>query len=60
MEQSAQNELIGKVHEVKGTIKEKLGELTDNPKLKIEGKVENLTGHLQNKVGQLQKVVGKP
>jgi uncharacterized protein YjbJ (UPF0337 family) len=57
---STQNEVTGKIHQVKGTIKEKLGQLTDNPKLEIEGTAENLAGHLQDKFGQVQKVVEKP
>jgi uncharacterized protein YjbJ (UPF0337 family) len=60
MRPSTQNEITGKVHQVKGTVKEKLGQLTDNPKLEIEGTAENLAGHLQDKLGQVQKVVEKP
>jgi uncharacterized protein YjbJ (UPF0337 family) len=50
----------GKIHEVKGSVKQKVGQITDNPKLEIEGTTENLAGHLQDKVGQVQKVVEKP
>ncbi len=57
---STQNEITGKIHQVKGAIKEKLGQLTDNPKLEIEGTTENLAGHIQDKLGQVQKVVEKP
>ena len=42
---SAPNEIAGKIHEVKGVIKQKLGENTDNPELEIEGTTENLAGH---------------
>jgi uncharacterized protein YjbJ (UPF0337 family) len=57
---STKNEVAGKIHEVKGTINEELGKLTDNPKLEIEGATEKLAGHLQDKLGQVQKVVEKP
>jgi len=57
---STQNEIKGKIHEVKGAVKQKVGQITDNPKLEIEGAAENAAGHIQNKLGQMQKVVNKP
>jgi uncharacterized protein YjbJ (UPF0337 family) len=60
MRASSRNEIKGKVHQVKGTIKKKLGQLTDNPKLEIEGATESFAGRLQHKLGQMQKVVEKP
>jgi uncharacterized protein YjbJ (UPF0337 family) len=60
MRPSTQNAIAGKVHKVKGMIKKKLGQLTDNPKLEMEGTAEDLTGHIQNKLGQIQKVVERP
>jgi uncharacterized protein YjbJ (UPF0337 family) len=60
MTESTRNEVEGKIHEVKGTIKQKVAKITDNPKLNIEGTTENLAGHLQEKLGQVQKVVEKP
>jgi uncharacterized protein YjbJ (UPF0337 family) len=57
---STKNEIDGKVHEVKGAIKQKLGKITDNPKLEAEGTAEKVTGQLQHKLGQVQKVVEKP
>ena len=59
MKRSMENELVGKAHEVKGAIKEKLGQLTDNPKLEGEGTGEKVAGFVQKKIGQIQKVVGK-
>ena len=60
MRPSTKNEITGKVHKAKGTIKKHLGQLTDNPKLEIAGMAENLAGHLQEKLGQAQKVIEKP
>jgi uncharacterized protein YjbJ (UPF0337 family) len=60
MKESTRNEVEGKIHEVKGTIKQKVAQITDNPKLKSEGVTENLAGHIQDKVGQVEKVVEKP
>jgi len=37
MKPSTENEITGKVHEVKGKIKEKVGQLTNDPDLEGEG-----------------------
>jgi uncharacterized protein YjbJ (UPF0337 family) len=60
MRPSIENEVAGKVHEVKGAIKGKVGHVTNNPNLESEGAGENLAGKIQNKIGQVQKVVEKP
>ena len=60
MKPSTQNEIAGKVHEVKGKIKEKAGQLTNNPDLEDKGTVEKIAGKMQTKIGQVQKVVEKP
>ena len=49
----------GKFHEVKGKIKETVGQVTNNPDLESEGHVENLGGKIQQKVGQAEKVFEK-
>jgi uncharacterized protein YjbJ (UPF0337 family) len=59
MNSSTKNEIEGKFHEVKGKVKEKVGELTDNPKLKGEGQGEKVAGKIQKKAGQIQKVFEK-
>jgi uncharacterized protein YjbJ (UPF0337 family) len=46
--------LKGKWQEIKGTIKEKWGKLTDNDFCAIEGKGEKLLGLLQKKYGHLR------
>ena len=60
MKPSTENQIAGKVHEVKGTIKEKAGELTNDPDLEGEGIGEKIAGKIQKKIGQVQKVVAKP
>jgi uncharacterized protein YjbJ (UPF0337 family) len=60
MKPSTENEITGKVHEVKGTIKEKVGQLTNNPDLEGEGIVENITGKVQKNIGRVEKVIEKP
>jgi uncharacterized protein YjbJ (UPF0337 family) len=44
---------------VKGKIKEKAGQMTNNPDLESEGQVENLGGKVQQKVAQVEKVLEK-
>jgi uncharacterized protein YjbJ (UPF0337 family) len=59
MKPSTENEIAGKVHEVKGTIKEKVGQLTNDPDLEGEGIVENITGKVQKNIGRVEKAVEK-
>jgi uncharacterized protein YjbJ (UPF0337 family) len=59
MKPSTENEIVGKVHEVKGAIKQKVGQLTNDPDLEAEGTGEKIDGKVQKKIGQVQKVLGK-
>lgn len=59
MKPSTENQIAGKVHEVKGHIKEKVGQLTNDPDLEAEGIGEKIGGKVQKKIGQLKKVLGK-
>ena len=59
MKPSTDDKTTGKLHEVKGTIKEKVGELTKNPDLEAEGRAEENAGKVQNWVGKVEKAVGK-
>ena len=59
MKPSTQNEIAGKVHEVKGTIKEKVGKLTNDADLEGEGIGEKIAGKVQKKIGQVEKVFEK-
>ena len=47
MKDSTKNEVQGKVHEVKGTVKEKVGKATNNPDLELEGQDEQTAGTVQ-------------
>ncbi len=58
MKPGTKDEVVGKIHEVKGALKEKVGKLTNNPDLEAEGKVEKVAGKVQNKIGQVKKVFG--
>jgi uncharacterized protein YjbJ (UPF0337 family) len=60
MKPSTENEIAGKVHEVKGKIKEKIGRLTNDPDLEGAGIGEKIGGKVRKKISQLEKAVEKP
>jgi uncharacterized protein YjbJ (UPF0337 family) len=57
MDLSTKDEIAGRVHEVKGTIKEKAGELTNDPGLEGKGIVEKIAGKIQKKIGEVEKAI---
>lgn len=59
MKASTKDELVGKVHEVKGAVKEKAGQVTGNPDLEARGAGERLAGKVQKKIGQVEEVLEK-
>jgi len=59
MKQSTKDQVGGKLHEVKGKVKEKVGQVTNDPSLEAEGQVEKIGGKVQKKIGQAEKVLGK-
>jgi uncharacterized protein YjbJ (UPF0337 family) len=60
MKQSIKDEATGRIHEVKGKIKEKIGQLANDPGLEGEGIGEEIVGKIQKKIGQVEKAVEKP
>jgi len=58
MNQSTKDELEGKAHELKGAVKEVVGQVTNQPDLEAEGQGEKLAGTIQKKIGQVEKVLG--
>jgi len=59
LKSSSKDQAAGTIHEVKGAVKEKVGKLTNNPDLEVEGTVEKVAGRLQKKIGQVKKVLGQ-
>jgi uncharacterized protein YjbJ (UPF0337 family) len=59
MKPSTKDKIKGTFHEVKGKVKEKAGQVTNNPDLKAEGKAEHTAGKVGKKVGQIEKVLEK-
>ena len=58
MKSSTKDQIEGKLHELKGRVKEKAGKVTNNPKLEAEGQSEQIAGKVQKKIGQIGKVFG--
>ena len=59
MKPSTDDKTSGKLHEVKGTIKETVGELTNSPDLEADGRAEKNAGKVQNWIGKVEKAVGQ-
>lgn len=55
MKPSSRNQMTGKTHEVKGTVKKAIGQVTNNLALEAEGLGEKITGKVQEKIGQIDK-----
>ena len=49
----------GTLHEVKGKVKEKAGQIVNDPDLEAKGKAERNIGKVEKKVGQIKKVLGE-
>jgi uncharacterized protein YjbJ (UPF0337 family) len=59
MSQSTKDKVKGKVEEAKGAIKEKVGQITNNPDLEAEGTEEKITGKVRQKVADVEKAFEK-
>ena len=59
MKRSTKNEIAGKIHEVKGTIKQKAGRLANDPGLVGKGIAEKIAGKVQNKIGRVEEKINK-
>ena len=59
MKSGTEDQVKGKFHEIKGTVKEEVGKLTHSPDLETEGAEEKNDGKLQKKIGQVKGIFGK-
>jgi uncharacterized protein YjbJ (UPF0337 family) len=59
MKPSTDDQTTGRLHEVKGAIKQKIGDLTKNPEVEDDGSAEKNAGKVQNLVGKVEKAVGE-
>jgi uncharacterized protein YjbJ (UPF0337 family) len=58
MKPSIKNEITGKVHELKGKIKERAGHRMNDRDLQGQGIAEKMAGKVQNRVGPAEKAPG--
>jgi uncharacterized protein YjbJ (UPF0337 family) len=56
---STQDKTTGKIHEIKGAVRQKAGELTGNQDLQADGQAEKIAGKVQNFAGKVEKAVGE-
>jgi len=59
MKSGSKDQAEGKLHKMKGKVKEIAGKLGGDSDLEAEGKGERLAGKVQEKIGQVKKVLGK-
>ena len=59
MKSGTTDQTQGKFHEAKGKLKEKVGQIINDPDLEAEGKSENRAGKVQKKIGQIKDVFKK-
>ncbi|HZW94102.1 MAG TPA: CsbD family protein [Candidatus Eremiobacteraceae bacterium] len=59
MKPSTQDRTEGKLHELKGKIKEKVGKATNDPDLEVSGNAEKKAGKVQEWIGRAEKAVGE-
>ncbi len=52
------DEVEGKGKKIKGAIKDKVGEMTNNKKLEREGEAERAAGEVQESIGTARRKVG--
>lgn len=59
MKSSTTDKVEGKIHEVKGKVKEEAGKALGDPDLRDRGVAEKIAGKVQKKVGDVKHVFGK-
>jgi uncharacterized protein YjbJ (UPF0337 family) len=59
MKPSTEDKTSGKLHEVKGAVKQTVGKISGNPNLEADGRAEKNAGKVQHVVGKIEKAVGE-
>lgn len=59
MKPSTKDRVEAKLHEVKGTIKEEVGKVTNHPNLEVSGRAERSAGKVQAWVSRVERAVGE-
>ena len=58
MKQSTKDKAKGKIHEVAGKVKEKVGRVTNDPNLEAGGQGEMIGGKMLKKIGKVKEILG--
>ena len=59
MKSSIRDTVEGTGHKTKGTVKETIGKLSDDPRMESEGAIEKIAGKVQLKIGKAKKIFKK-
>ena len=59
MKTSRKDKIKGSFHEIKVTIKEEVGKVTNDRNLKAKGKAEKKAGEVQQRIGRAKDTVAK-
>ncbi|MFO7813810.1 MAG: CsbD family protein [Pelovirga sp.] len=57
MKSGNRDQLEGKLHEMRGKIREAVGEITHNRELMSAGKSEHISGQIQRNIGQINAMM---
>ena len=57
MKSSIRDKMEGTGHKMKGSVKESVGKLSNNPRMEVEGTIEKTAGKVQHKIGEAKKVL---
>ena len=57
MKSSTRDKMEGTGHKMKGSVKESVGKLSNNPRMEVEGTIEKTAGKVQHKIGEAKKVL---
>ena len=59
MKSSTQDKAEGTMKDIRGKVKEGVGNATDDPNLRDDGQLDQAEGKVQKKVGDVKKVFNK-
>lgn len=59
MKPSTKDRIRGSLQELKGKVKQRAGEITNDKGLAARGRNESLAGKVRKKVGEVKKVFGR-
>jgi uncharacterized protein YjbJ (UPF0337 family) len=55
---STKDQLEGNLHDLKGKVKQKAGQIANDPNLEPDGQAKKIPEKIKNNLGQVEKVLG--